>query len=367
MVKTNKIIFLSVHRKERSPSQRFRFEQYLEFLNKNNFITEHFFLVSERDDKIFYSNGNFFAKSILVFKYILRLNKLCKSIQNYDVCFIQRESIFIWTHYFEKKISKKTKLIFDFDDSIWLENVSNANKFFKWLKNPDKTKKIISFSNLVFAGNTYLSNYSLSFNKNTVIVPTTIDTDIYQNIYKKNNDKIIIGWSGSITTIQHFEYALPFLKKIKAKYKNIVEIKVIGDGSYYNTDLQISGLPWVKETEIQDLSSFDIGIMPLPNNEWAKGKCGLKGLQYMALGVPTIMSAVGVNNDIIQDGQNGFLAKNNEEFETKLELLINSKKLRLELGNNGKKTVQQKYSVNAWKSKYLEHFNNLINEKNSTL
>ena len=146
-----------------------------------------------------------------------------------------------------------------------------------------------------------------------------------------------------------------------------MEIKVIGDGSYYNKDLKIKGLPWRKETEIQDLCSFDIGIMPLPNNEWAKGKCGLKGLQYMALGIPTIMSAVGVNNDIIQDGENGFLSKNNEEFETKLELLINSKKLRLELGINGKKTVQQKYSVNAWKSKYLEHFNNLINEKNNTL
>ena len=107
--------------------------------------------------------------------------------------------------------------------------------------------------------------------------------------------------------------------------------------------------------------------MPLPNTEWSKGKCGLKGLQYMALGIPTIMSAVGVNNDIIDDGKNGFLAKNNDEFETKLELLINSKKLRLELGENGKKTVEEKYSVNAWKSKYLEYFNNLINEKNSTL
>ena len=367
MVETNKIIFLSVHRKERSPSQRFRFEQYLGFLDENNFLTEHFFLVSENDDKIFYNKGNFFAKSILIFKYILKLNKLCKSIHNYDICYVQRESIFIWTHYFEKKIAKKTNLVFDFDDSIWLENVSKANKFFKWLKNPDKTKKIISFSNLIFSGNQYLSNFALRFNINTVIIPTTIDTDLYQNIYKKKSNKIIIGWSGSMTTIQHFEYALPFLKKIVDRHKNIVEIKVIGDDRYFNKELKINGLPWCKETEIKDLCSFDIGIMPLPNNEWAKGKCGLKGLQYMALGIPTIMSAVGVNIDIINDGENGFLAKNNDEFESKLELLINSKKLRLELGENGKKTVQEKYSVNAWKSKYLEHFNNLINEKNSTL
>lgn len=367
MVATNKIIFLSVHRKERSPSQRFRFEQYLDFLNKNNFSTLHFFLVSESDDKILYNKRNFFAKSFLIFKYILKLNKLCRSIHNYDICYVQRESIFIWTHYFEKKIAKKTKLVFDFDDSIWLENVSNANKLFKWLKNPNKTKKIISFSDLIFSGNEYLSNYASRFNKNTVIIPTTIDTEMYQNNFNNNNNKIIIGWSGSITTIQHFEYALPFLKKIFHKYKNTIEIKVIGDGSYVNENLKIKALPWCKETEIKDLCSFDIGIMPLPNNEWAKGKCGLKGLQYMALGIPAILSAVGVNNDIIDDGKNGFLAKNNDEFESKLELLINSKKLRLQLGENGKKTVEEKYSVNAWKSKYLEYFNNLINEKNSTL
>ena len=363
-----KILFIASHRKERAPGQRFRFEQYLNHLTENGFECDLSYLVSKKDDSKIYNKSNYIYKFYFFLKaYFLRIKDLSK-IKNYDIIFIFREALMSRSLFFEKKAFKtSTKIIFDFDDSIWLENVSKANKLFKWLKNPNKTKKIISLSNLIFSGNQYLSNYASRFNKNTVIIPTTIDTDIYQNNFNYNNNKIIIGWSGSITTIQHFEYALPYLKKIFDKYESIIEIKVIGDGSYINEYLKINGLPWCKETEIKDLCSFDIGIMPLPNNEWSMGKCGLKGLQYMALGIPTIMSAVGVNNEIIKDGENGFLAKNNDDFEIKLEMLIKSKKLRLHLGENGKKTIEEKYSVNAWKSKYLEYFNNLINEKNSTL
>lgn len=367
MVARKKIVFVSVHRKERSPSQRFRFEQYIDYFEKNNFITKHFYLVTAENDITLYSKGNYIMKLFLLIRYIFKLNRLLKKIHNYDVCFVQRECIFIWSHYFERKISKKTKLIYDFDDSIFLPNVSENNKKLSFLKGYGKVKKIIKISDLVFAGNNYLFNYAQDYNKNVKIVPTTIDTIVYQNKFNNQNEKLIIGWSGSVTTIKHFQYSIPFLKKLLFKYKNIIEFKVIGDGNYYNEDLNIKGIPWRKNSELVDLCSIDIGIMPLPDDEWAEGKCGLKGLQYMALGIPTIMSSVGVNKEIIQDGVNGFLAKDDLEWEKKLELLINSKDLRKKIGQNGRKTVEDKYSVKAWQNKYLEHFNNLINEKNSTL
>ena len=188
-----KILFIASHRKERAPGQRFRFEQYLNHLTENGFECDLSYLVSKKDDSKIYNKSNYIYKFYFFLKaYFLRIKDLSK-IKNYDIIFIFREALMSRSLFFEKKVFKtSTKMIFDFDDSIWLENVSNANKFFKWLKNPEKTKKIISFSNLIFSGNQYLSNYAFSFNKNTVIIPTTIDTDLYQNTYKKNNDKIII-------------------------------------------------------------------------------------------------------------------------------------------------------------------------------
>ena len=362
-----RIIFLTVHRKDRSPSQRFRFEQYLAFLSENNFEVNHFYLVSEKDDKLLYSKGNLFKKALLLLKYVLRLVKLCRGISSYDICFVQREVIFLWTFYFEKIISKKTNLVYDFDDSIFLPNISENNKNFSFLKGYRKIKKIIEISDLIFAGNSYLEEYALNYNKNVKIVPTTIDTVIYSEVSLPKSEFLTIGWSGSVTTIKHFEYAVPFLKIIKEKYGDAISIKVIGDKDYLNKDLDIIGLPWVKETELIDLSSIDIGIMPLPDDKWSKGKCGLKGLQYMSLGIPTLMSPVGVNSEIIEDGVNGFLCDDIDEWVDRISQLIESPKLRTKIGANGRQTVETKYSVNSWKHKYLNYFESLLNEKNSII
>jgi glycosyltransferase involved in cell wall biosynthesis len=118
-------------------------------------------------------------------------------------------------------------------------------------------------------------------------------------------------------------------------------------------------MKWQSATEVQDVAEIDIGIMPLPDDEWAKGKCGLKGLQYMSLGIPTLMSPVGVNSEIIQNGQNGFLPNNEEDWVTYLSLLIEDGNLRNKIGGAGQRTVQDKYSVEAWKNTYLKYFNQL--------
>lgn len=325
----------------------------------------------------------------------IRLKDLRRA-QKFDIVFIQREALLLGSSYFEKQLYKRSKVVFDFDDSIWLLDTSPENKKFEFLKNPDKTKINIQHAHKVIAGNSFLANYARQFNPNTVIIPTTIDTDFHkpekikgfvmsgaclvgrQGVEKDKAEKdvklrdqitgldsqpdkkIVIGWSGSISTIKHFEIAVPVLKELQAKYPGKIEIHVIGQGNYAHPDITVISKNWSSKTEVQDLNQFDIGIMPLPNDEWVKGKCGLKGLSYMACGVATVMSNVGVNPEIIEHGKNGFLATSHEDWINCLSQLIENKELREQLGNAGRKTVVEKYSVAANKQCYLEVLNSLI-------
>ncbi|MBL7913446.1 MAG: glycosyltransferase family 4 protein [Bacteroidia bacterium] len=360
-----RILFIASHRPDRSPAQRFRFEQYLSCLKENGIDYDFSYLITEADDKIFYAPGNLVNKLLVFFKSALRRFRDVINADKYDIIFVQREAFMTGSSFFEKRFAKsKARLVFDFDDAIWYHDVSDANKKFGWLKDPSKTGRIIGLSDLVFAGNQYLADYAARFNNKVIIVPTTIDTEEYKPVRNvKRSDKVVIGWSGSITTIRHFELALPFLKILKEKYGDKIDIRVIGDGNYKNAELGIQGLAWRKETELDELSSFDIGIMPIPDDDWSKGKCGLKGLQYMALEIATVMSPVGVNSEIIQNGVNGFLAATTEEWVNAISKLIDDQEMRNRFGKNARTTVIDKYSVASQKKVYLNSFQQLITNK----
>ena len=355
------ILIIADHRLNRSPSQRYRFEQYLNYFKSEGFDWELSEIITENDDKIFYHPGNYLKKAWILLKSIfIRFNDLRRA-KNFDIIFIQREALLLGSSYFEKQFFRKNKVVFDFDDSIWLLDTSPENKKFEFLKNPDKTKINITNAHCVIAGNSYLANYAKQFNKNTIIIPTTIDSDFHiPKPELRNKEKLVIGWSGSISTLKHFEIAIPALIEIQKKYPNQIEIHVIGQGTYSHPEINVISNNWSAKTEVDDLNSFDIGIMPLPNDEWVKGKCGLKGLSYMACGVATIMSHVGVNSEIIEHGKNGFLAKNQQEFVNCLSELIENSDLRYKIGITGRETVVKNYSVNANKVQYLEILKSLI-------
>ncbi len=356
-----KILIIADHRLNRSPSQRYRFEQYLNYFKSEGFDWELSEIITEKDDKIFYHPGNYLNKAWILFKSLFIRLKDLRRAKDFDIIFIQREALLLGSSYFEKQFFKKNKVAFDFDDSIWLLDTSPENKKFEFLKNPDKTKINIKHAHCVIAGNLFLANYAKQFNPNTVIIPTTIDCGFHiPKPELKDKEKIVIGWSGSISTIKHFEMAIPALKEIQTKYPTQIEIHVIGQGSYTHPEINVISKNWSATTEVDDLNSFDIGIMPLPNDEWVKGKCGLKGLSYMACGVATIMSNVGVNSEIIEHGKNGFLATSQQEWVNYLSELIENKDLRLKMGHAGRETVVKNYSVNANKVKYLEVLKSLI-------
>ena len=157
---SKRILFIAQHRPKRSPSQRFRFEQYLTFLEKAGYRCDFSYLINEKDDKVFYKPGNLISKlKILLKSYYKRLEDIA-TLSPDTIVFVQREAFMTGSVFFEKNVKKAgAKLIFDFDDSIWLQNVSDANRYLKFLKNPGKTRKIIDLADRVVAGNQYLADF----------------------------------------------------------------------------------------------------------------------------------------------------------------------------------------------------------------
>lgn len=355
-----RILYIAPHRPGRSPGQRFRLEQYIEELNNSGFEVTYSSVISAHDDKVFYQKGKYLQKSWIGIKaFFIRCYDLCRC-HNYDLIIIYREAHFFGTPFFEKIFARcKTPVAFDFDDAIWLNDTSDGNSNLSWLKKPEKTGKIIALANLVMAGNTYLAEYARQFNRNVKVIPTTINTNYHKPRPTPPKSSICIGWTGSMTTIKHFERAIPVLKALKNKYGSAITFKVIADAPYQLPEIDLVSTPWSAHTEINELNEIDIGIMPLPNDKWSKGKCGFKGIQYMALEKPAVMSPVGVNTDIIDDGKNGFLADSIEEWIEKLSMLIEDKHLRERLGKAGRQTIENNYSVNSQKNTLIQLFNEL--------
>lgn len=353
-----RVLILCDHRPKRSPSQRYRFEQYLPYLEQQGFHFTWSYLLNETDDHLFYSRGHALRKMLILFKTLLIRCKDLLRFRRFDMIFIQRETLFLGSAFFEARAARSgARVIFDFDDSIWLADTSPGNKKWEWLKRPGKFFDAVKAADTVIAGNSYLANKARPWNNNTVIIPTTIDTGIHvPQPERRNKETLTIGWSGSISTIKHFETLLPVLQKLKAKYGARIRFKLIGAAGYSSSHPEVQAVTWSEATEVAELNTFDIGLMPLPNDEWAMGKCGLKGLSYMACGVPAVMSPVGVNTDIIQHGENGFLAAGGEEWMQRLSELIEDESLRRRLGEAGRKTVEKQYSTEANKNLYLGVF-----------
>lgn len=230
-------------------------------------------------------------------------------------------------------------------------------KFLKWRS---KVGVICRWSYKISCGNEFLAAFAKKYNERVVINPTTIDTltrhdpDAYRQ-EENEKQKLVIGWTGSHSTLKYLLDVKEILKRIESKFPR-VQITVIADRKPGIVLNNLRFIPWKEETEIEDLMSFDIGIMPLPDEVWTRGKCGFKALQYLALRIPAICSPVGVNTKIIDNGRNGFLCTTSEEWELALATLINDAKLRKEMGENGRIKVINNYSVLSNSETFLKLF-----------
>ena len=193
------------------------------------------------------------------------------------------------------------------------------------------------------AGNEYLAEYARAVNDRVTVIPTTVDTARYTVEPRPPNDVPVIGWTGSHSTARHLDTLQPALRRLAGRER--FRLRVIGAPGYKVEGLDVEAMAWQSETEVEDLRPLDVGVMPLPDDPWSRGKCGMKALQYMGLAVPAVCSPVGVNSEIIRDCENGFLASTEDEWVEKLSLLLRSPELRARLGRAGRETIEARYSA----------------------
>ncbi|MBL7196546.1 MAG: glycosyltransferase family 4 protein [Candidatus Omnitrophica bacterium] len=357
-----RILFIVPYPTE-GPSNRYRVEQYLPYLKEHGiryylrpFISSGFY-------KILYYRGNKLTKCIYFLSSCIGRAIDIVRAASYDIIFIHIEAFPFGPPLLEFIFYVMGKpIIFDFEDAIYLPS-PDKKSIFRWLRFPRKFYLNINLSTHVLVCNNYLKKKLAAYNPNITVIPTSIDTVKFRpKDYKPSNGDLVIGWIGSHTTLPCLKLIIPALQKLSKKYKFI--LKIVGGGA----EIEIPGVKvinekWALQKDVENFQSLDIGIYPLPDNEWAMAKTPFKTIQYMSVGVPTVASCVGGNREIIEDGINGFLTSSEEEWIEKLSLLIENPQLRQKLGIAGRKTVEERYSLNINAPRFMEVLNKVYDKK----
>lgn len=353
-----KILFLVPYPLGESPSQRFRFEQYFEHLRKHGVTYRVQSFLDSHNWRIFFKPGNGLAKAFILLNGFAKRISLLLVAARFDFVFIHREATPVGPPVFEWIMAKvlRRRIVYDFDDAIWMTDRGHESFFLRAAKWRSKVRKICTWSYVVSCGNLFLCDYARRFNDQVVLNPTTIDVSYHRAQHPSSHGPTVVaGWTGTHSTLKYLLEIEDSLLQLQRRHPHI-EIRVIADKAPAFTKLKARFVVWNAETEIEDLSRFDIGIMPLPDDEWSKGKCGFKALQYMALGIPTVASAVGANVEIIEHGRNGLLVKPGDSWVEPVAMLAAHEAQRRELGAMGQKTVNERYSVESNVANFLSLF-----------
>lgn len=345
-----KLLFLTKYDEE-GPSSRYRSYNYKKFFIKESIECEY--------NPLFYKGyvtdlyeGKKTKKLKILYCYFQRMLYVLKNKNKYDHLIIEKE-LFPYVPYFlEKIILSKASYSLDFDDN---PKDKYTKGIFSIIFN-NKIENLCKRAKFVTVGNHWYFE-EFKDNKNFYYLPTVIDLDKYTiKDYSENDKKIKIIWIGSPSNLKNLFLIENALKNLTKKY--LIKLVVIG-GKVNIEGVDCEEIKWQEKTEVEELKKGDIGIMPLNNGYWEKGKCGFKLIQYMGVGLPVVASNISANKEIVENGKNGFLATNEIEWEKKLEQLIINKEKRIEFGKNGRKKIEKLYSYQVNYKKYLERLSKI--------
>jgi glycosyltransferase involved in cell wall biosynthesis len=340
-----------------SPGSRFRIEQWMPVIAREGVTFDYAAFEDQSLHQVLYTRGNHLAKAAGMLRGIGRRLRLLRSIDSYDVVFIYEEAARMGPAFIERLIARSGKpIVFDFCDPIYLHIDSPTNGYWSYLKFPSKTGTNCRLAAHVLVGNEELGQYARQHNPRVTVVPITIDTEEYRPLPALPTPAgrpPTIGWTGSHSTVPHLDGLRAVLERLAKQQR--FRLKVIGTRhGWAAPGVTVDAQPWRAESEVPDLQTIDIGIMPLPDDPWVRRRTQLKIRQYMGLGIPCVASPVGVNTELIQDGRNGFLASSEDEWVDRLTRLIQDPALRARLGAAGRKTIEDRYSAQLWAPRVLQ-------------
>jgi glycosyltransferase involved in cell wall biosynthesis len=275
---------------------------------------------------------------------------LLPAIKGADVIFVQRKRLPLSALLFIRRLGKK--IVYDFDDAVMFKNSLAANPYS--LRRKMSFKRMLGFVDLVVAGNAFLREEAEKYHRSVVVLPTPVDGERYREKTYRENKTVRIGWIGDHGSIHYMESYKDVWEGLGRKYGDRVALAVICDTFIDTKEIETIKIPWSGESEISNLSRLDIGVMPLFDDLWSRGKCGFKIIQYLGVGVPVVSTPVGINRDVVEDGVNGFWAGTKEEWHEKLSILIEDAALRERMGREGRKRIMEGYTVAVCAPKLIE-------------
>ncbi len=361
-MKKKKILVLCPSPFGTAAAQRLKYEQYFPVLEENgfeftisNFQTPRFWQIIHKPDR--------FAEKIFwtCYGYLKRIYDLLRA-PFYDAVFITIWGTPLGPPIYEHIIKfLNSKIIYDLDDMMFINDFDHIKQnFFQKLKGNKKPLVLMKHASYVIVCTPKLEEIALQLNKQKKVIDisSTFNTNRFKPTDKiSTRDIVTIGWTGTHSTLPFLESLQSVLASVSKKRK--IKLLVIANKEYKMPDVSTDFISWNLQTEVEDLQKIDIGLYPIPMNEWSLGKSSLKALTYMAIGIPFVATAYGTNFRIMEDGIQGYMASNNEEWENKLIALIDNSELRKKMGLAGRKRVEEAYSINANSSKYLMVFNNV--------
>ncbi len=326
-----------------SAASRLRFYQYVPFLQAHGIQVIHAPLLSNADLSKLYRDGRRSIAST-VFAYLKRAAKL---FGKYDLLWIEKELFPMLPALGEAR--SRTPYVVDYDDAVFHNYDLHRSGIIRRIMG-GKIDKVMRHAAMVIAGNSYLADRARKAGaKRVEIVPTVIDIERY-SVAGAPPPPFTIGWIGSPSTSKYLQMLEPVLKDVCAAGR--ARVLTVGAKESAVNGIRAENRAWAEEREVRDIQAMHVGIMPLPDEPWERGKCGYKLLQYMACRLPVVASSVGVNAEIVEGC--GFTADTLDEWRTALLTLRDDSALRTELGAAGRRKVEQKYTLQVTASRLLE-------------